>query len=65
MKLREMRESGKPQKKVWQKEEHQNAPHKKHWYQKYQLNARPYRQSKTTGPKPEDYEKHILPQQSN
>lgn len=49
------------QKKVWQKEEHQGASHPRRWYQQYVQKAKPYRQSKTIGPKPEGYVDHILP----
>lgn len=63
MKLSLLHESdGLPhQNKVWQKEEHQGAPHKKHWYQKYYKKAKPYRWPKTTGgTQATGHKEHIL-----
>lgn len=64
MKLSFLNESdGLPhQDKVWQKEEHQGAKHKKHWYQQYYVKAKPYRWPKKTGGKEATgYKEHILP----
>lgn len=46
--------------RVFTKEEHQGAKHKKHWYQSYHKKAKPYRWPRKTGPSPEGYNEHIL-----
>ena len=60
MKLSDMRRPPRA-KKVWQADEHQGVAHPRRWYQSYARNAKPYRQSKQTGPTPEGYSDHIMP----